>query len=44
MSGGTTKKDVSKYCRHIVHEFLTAPLKNRLKIAFLIIKGKKRLK
>ena len=44
--GNDTKrlaKQVRKYRRCIMQEFLTAPLKDRIKIAALIVKGKKRV-
>lgn len=44
MNGNTSKKlrkEVVKYRRHIMQEFLTAPLRDRLKIALLIVKGKR---
>lgn len=37
------RKEVRKYRRHIMEEFLTAPFYDRLRIALLIVKGKKRV-
>ena len=37
------RQEVRKYRRNIMEQFLTAPFKDRIKIALLIVKGKKRV-
>ena len=45
MSNDTKRlaKQIRKYRRCIMQEFLTAPFKDRIRIAALIVKGKKRV-